>query len=844
MLRRILLLSAALFLLAGCAGVTAPKHWTPDPQGAQSTTLPLYRQNSDREDFYVEVEIAGLPTRELFGVATWRKRTTISLSLARRLGLKIRVSTDTLDYLGEDDRVFLVTLPTLKLGDLVLKDFTVRVQRDRFSPYYNPPMTSGLLGNDVLRYFKLTYDREQELLHLSSGEPLGLPPGEPAQVCSIPERYGHMIDLEDLGYDPGDDLGEGLWARFGLGHSGIALVKQKFEYEGKPAEFGPMYFSGLTRPGWYIRETGELFHAKEFEFLGQLKARDVFVELRFNETFWGGGVVGSDIWPDYVILVDLPADRLEFYKRPQTGERVKTRSRLDRFWKNVKEALDKHPDDAALHFMAGVAQSEKDNLGRAIEYLRKAVELAPNNGEYWEKLGDALYDDEQLDEALSVYEKAASVDPNRPAALTDLALRRFWRGERDKAREAAEQLIAQADKIEKALEDEEERAKKGETITHEFIDDKDRLDVPVSRKERALSLLARLHFEASEGEKAIKRCREAVELRGEHGGCRDLMALQYVKNDQLQAALDQWDFWLSYNHHQTYWVISQLRKVGKLRKLGDAMEYKLKRYPGKVGLYRGLAQIARIEGDREKIIHWAKTVSEANPDHPEMLGTAIDIYIMAGEFDKALALADRIEAFQPDRFANEMALARAQILFEAFRLDDASTWAAKAHELANSDDDRAAAKAELGRIKREQGEWDAAVKFFEERLKEKADPDGIRLGYGESLVRSGRKADAEPIVRPVIADMKEYLLYESERTGWRMARLAEAYRILEDNLDEAGRLATEAVAAEPERTGHLDVLARVELARGNKDAAKAAWTKAAELEPWSLRWKSRLKKAE
>ncbi|HPV39525.1 MAG TPA: tetratricopeptide repeat protein, partial [Candidatus Hydrogenedentes bacterium] len=70
--------------------------------------------------------------------------------------------------------------------------------------------------------------------------------------------------------------------------------------------------------------------------------------------------------------------------------------------------------------------------------------------------------------------------------------------------------------------------------------------------------------------------------------------------------------------------------------------------------------------------------------------------------------------------------------------------------------------------------------------------------------------------------------------------LAMRYVLEERRLDDALKLAREAVQAEPENASYHDTLAQVQAALGNYDDAIQSLTRAAELQPGQRKWRDNI----
>ena len=71
-------------------------------------------------------------------------------------------------------------------------------------------------------------------------------------------------------------------------------------------------------------------------------------------------------------------------------------------------------------FLIGNALAEQDRLDEAIAWYHKAIELDPKHVKAHNDLGNRLYSQGKLDEAIAWYRKAIEIDPKYAAAHYNL----------------------------------------------------------------------------------------------------------------------------------------------------------------------------------------------------------------------------------------------------------------------------------------------------------------------------------------------------------------------------------------------------------------------------------------
>jgi tetratricopeptide (TPR) repeat protein len=93
----------------------------------------------------------------------------------------------------------------------------------------------------------------------------------------------------------------------------------------------------------------------------------------------------------------------------------------------LESLLRDFPDLAIAHALLGLAYQKVDDAGRAVDELRRAIELVPDHGRFHLYLADLYLGRQRPDQAKGEYEKAAALDPlldEAYARLGDLAFER------------------------------------------------------------------------------------------------------------------------------------------------------------------------------------------------------------------------------------------------------------------------------------------------------------------------------------------------------------------------------------------------------------------------------------
>jgi tetratricopeptide (TPR) repeat protein len=116
---------------------------------------------------------------------------------------------------------------------------------------------------------------------------------------------------------------------------------------------------------------------------------------------------------------------------------TKDQAWLDRAAESLRQAQNRNPDLPTVHRVAGVLRYSAGLYQRAQEEYQRAIELEPNNGETYRRLGYVYDRNNRLDQSLEAYRKATQLDGNSVRACQSLG---SFYTERDKNSEAARQF--------------------------------------------------------------------------------------------------------------------------------------------------------------------------------------------------------------------------------------------------------------------------------------------------------------------------------------------------------------------------------------------------------------------
>ncbi|MGA3007681.1 MAG: tetratricopeptide repeat protein [Opitutaceae bacterium] len=106
---------------------------------------------------------------------------------------------------------------------------------------------------------------------------------------------------------------------------------------------------------------------------------------------------------------------------------------LDRSSESVRQAQNRNLDLAPVHRVNGLLLSNANSYQEAEEEYLRAIELEPDNGDAYRRLGRTYLEDKKKDRALEMYKKAVAVQPNDFKTHQDLGSWYSREGDYDKA---------------------------------------------------------------------------------------------------------------------------------------------------------------------------------------------------------------------------------------------------------------------------------------------------------------------------------------------------------------------------------------------------------------------------
>jgi len=102
----------------------------------------------------------------------------------------------------------------------------------------------------------------------------------------------------------------------------------------------------------------------------------------------------------------------------------------------LQSGLVQFPGSARLHYLLGLTFMSRGSSAEAIDPLRKAAELEPENPDYRQALGLCLEDLEKDDQAMTSFKRVLDLDAGRPAAYLQIGMLQMKAGATAEAEES------------------------------------------------------------------------------------------------------------------------------------------------------------------------------------------------------------------------------------------------------------------------------------------------------------------------------------------------------------------------------------------------------------------------
>ncbi len=456
--------------------------------------------------------------------------------------------------------------------------------------------------------------------------------------------------------------------------------------------------------------------------------------------------------------------------------------RLDEAEAVYRKLVAEHPAFAPGRRGLALLARQRGDRTEALKHFRAAAELEPQNAGGVNEVATELRELGRLDEAEAVYRKVVAENPAFAPARRGLALLARQRGDRAEAlehfRAAAELEPHDAWRANEVATELRElgRLDEAEAVFRKLVAQHPAF-VP---GRRGLALLARQRGDRTE---ALKHFRAAAELDTRNaGGVNE--------------------------------VATELRELGRLDEAEAVYLKVVAENPAFAPARRGLALLARQRGDRTEALEHFRAAAEIEPhdawrvnevatelrelgrldEAEKRLKSFVDSYPQSAQglifyannlryktaAHELMVLFEKAAAIEPDHLQAKLALASEYR--RIWRLADADAMCDAALSL---QDGNPLVFLEKGRIARQLGQSETALKFFEMAAAAPGAPDAAIVELSRELLDAGRRDEAQHIVlarlslNPNLPSLHTHLGYIARMTGDRTAARAAYARAAE-----------------------------------------------------------------
>jgi tetratricopeptide (TPR) repeat protein len=276
----------------------------------------------------------------------------------------------------------------------------------------------------------------------------------------------------------------------------------------------------------------------------------------------------------------------------------------------------------------------------ALNALKRAVELAPNDADTHNALGTAYFDQKDYANALKCYQRAYELSPEQPLYRLRMAYAYNGLGEHEKALDIGESFLSEMP------DDADAHAVYGAICLNAG-----KYDDAVCHLEKASELTGSwsnrdfLHFLITMAHDKAGRYKEAdalVEKTQRWWTLRERVNLYRERKDgdgllrlaklMREGAHDQW-----YIHDAAFRVLAEQNRLGELR---DVLE-EVKDRPGSKAACGVLAEIYSKEGRKEEAIAMYEKALSVLPDRGGLYNGLAGMYENLSMFGKAISVYDR-----------------------------------------------------------------------------------------------------------------------------------------------------------------------------------------------------------
>lgn len=363
------------------------------------------------------------------------------------------------------------------------------------------------------------------------------------------------------------------------------------------------------------------------------------------------------------------------------------------------------PDNPTVHHLLGAMYYQLGSIDKALDYMKKSIDIEPKEKQYWSNYGSVFYMAEQFDDAIDCFDKALDLDPKHVESINRKSLALWQQGDIEAAEKIARESLdvapnnleglvnlgislARQEKFEDAdkvwteatkhypqdvriwsnwanmlremhhLKRAEEAARKAIELAPEDTD--------------SLNNLGCILREMGRSEEAVEAFRQATNIRPKTylAHYNMALALQDLSRHEESAIAARYAIDFKEDYGDAYCVLSSaLAEVGEFGQAHFAAQRAVQLNPDSAESFLNLADVLYLSASFDDGHAALKEALKRDPDNPRAYAKLSNIYERLDEADDALWAINKAIELAPD---TPMFIARkAAILHIANEIEEA-----------------------------------------------------------------------------------------------------------------------------------------------------------------------------
>ena len=332
------------------------------------------------------------------------------------------------------------------------------------------------------------------------------------------------------------------------------------------------------------------------------------------------------------------------------------------------------PDNPTTNHLLGAMYYQLGNIDKALHYMKRSVEIEPNEKQYWSNYGSVFYMAERHDEAIECYDKALEIDPVHLESLNRKSLALWQKEEYEEAEKIARQTLDIAPDnldglVNLGLSLAKQKKYKEANETWTATSEKYPLDV------RTWSNWSNMLREMHQLKKAEAVARKALEIDPENTDALNNLgcALRDMgRGEEALEVLEQATNIRPKNFQAHYNKALAYQDMGQHDKAAIAARYAVDFKEDYGDAYNALSAALVEIGEFSQAHYAAQRAVQLNPDSAESYLNLADVLYLAASFDDGHAALKEAMKRDPD---NPRAYSKLSNIYERLDEADDALWA-------------------------------------------------------------------------------------------------------------------------------------------------------------------------